>query len=81
MRQRTGTAGSKRGVGPRRGSHGAYGSEPPAHPDALRRYKDHDQLKPQGDPAEKRPTDPSAIERSDRPDRDTQYGGTDKRKV
>lgn len=51
-------------------SHGAFGSEPPAEKDALQRYKDRDQLKPQGgDPAD-RPTDSGAIERPKLPKRD-----------
>jgi len=59
-------------------NHGAFGSEPPAEKDALKRYKDEDQLQPQGSPAaDKRPTDPEAIERSDLSERDKQYGSDD----
>lgn len=64
----------------RTGKHnrGAFGSEPPAEPGALRRYKDEEQLKPQGGyPADKRPTDPDAIEQSGLPERDKQYGSDD----
>lgn len=59
-------------------NHGAYGSEPPAEKDALKRYKDKDQLQPQGKyPADKRPMDPDAIERSGLTERDKQYGSDD----
>jgi hypothetical protein len=71
-------AGRKKGAGPKPVSHGAFGSEPPAEKGALRRYKDRDQLRPQGsDPADKRPTDPDSIEHANLPARDTQYGSDD----
>ena len=69
---------SKDDVKPGPGQRGAFGDAPPADQDALQRYKDRDQLQPQGsDPADKRPTDPDAIERSDLPERDKQYGSDD----
>lgn len=70
-------AGTKDDFRPKPGSHGAFGSEPPADKDALRRYTDRDQLEPQGYPADKRPTDPDAVERSDLRQRDKQYGSDD----
>ncbi|HEX2115362.1 MAG TPA: hypothetical protein VHM01_13225 [Alphaproteobacteria bacterium] len=60
-------------------SHGAWGELPETDKDALKRYRDSDQLQPQGSkyPADKRPTDPDAVEASDLPERDKQYGGDD----
>ena len=60
-------------------SHGAWGEPPPADKDALKRYRDRDQLQPQGSkyPADKQPTDPDAIESSKLPERDKQYGSDD----
>ena len=61
----------------RRPGHGP-GARPRGRGDALRRYTDQDQLKPQGGyPADRRPTDPGAIERSDLAERDKQYGSDD----
>lgn len=70
-------ADTKDDLKPGPGQRGAFGDAPPAKPDALRRYKDRDQLQPQGSPADKRSTDPDAIERSDLPERDKQYGSND----
>jgi hypothetical protein len=69
---------TKDDVKPGPGQRGAFGDAPPADTDALRRYKNRDQLQPQGsNPAGKQPTDPEAIERSDLPERDKQYGSND----
>jgi hypothetical protein len=71
-------AGTKERSKPASRSHGASGERPPADKDTLQRYRDRDQLKPQGRyPADKRPTDPDAVEASDLPERDKQYGGDD----
>lgn len=78
MRRKDRAAGRKKGVGSKPVSHGAFGSEPPAEKDALNRYKDRDQLRPQGsDPAAKQPTDPDAIEDANPPARDKRCGSDD----
>jgi hypothetical protein len=51
--------------------HGAFGDAPPADRDALKRYKDSDQLQPQGKPADKRTPD---AERAERPERGGPHG-------
>jgi hypothetical protein len=69
-------AGTRERSKPTSARHGAWGSKQSAGKDALKRYRD--QLKPQRKyPADKRPTDPDAIEASDLPERDKQYGGDD----
>lgn len=55
-------------------NHGAFGSEPPAEKDALTRYKDKDQLQPQGYPADKKPAAPDAAGRSDQAGKKKQLG-------
>lgn len=64
---------------PRRGwsgGQGAFGEEP-TDKAALRRYRDRDQLQPQGYPADKPPTDADATEKSKLPERDKQHGSDD----